>query len=256
MQVLVLAAVRSSMQAIVESIASERPICVSNPVAVIGFLSGTQPDVIVLDPDDWSDDVFATLLPAFAASKAELIYYTQLRPANADRAVALASQRPVHVVLRGAEAAGLVLREAILNATHRSIPAALLKDVAPRLAHLPSGLAARSVGMFGSAEIPRWVDGMLDGSGVGRRSVDRWMSRAGLPSAAVVLDVARLARAWHLIVDDQLTVDEVSRRMGYRRTRTFNEHLRRYLRVTPSALGKQLTGSETLSRLRAELIAT
>lgn len=254
MQVLVLAATRPSMQVIVDQIAGQKPICAENAETAVGYLATSQPEVIIFDPDDWPDDVFQELLCTLAIAGGELIYFTRLRPANADRAVAMASLRPVHVVLRGAENESLLLRNAILNSANRAIPASLLAAVAPRLAQLPAGLLARSVGVFGSGDIPRWVDGMRRGSGVGRRSVDRWMERAGLPSAAVVLDVARLARAWHLIVDDQIPVGEVTTRMGYRRVRTFNDHLRRYLNVTPSALGTQLKGGETLARLRAELL--
>ncbi len=254
MKMLVLAATRSSLEAIFGMVALYRPACSSSPAAAMKYLKSDKPDVILLDPEEWSDETFRHLVDVLAGCKSELVYFSDLRAPNIGRAVAMASRRPIHVVLRGADDEAKALRAALDKAKARSIPAGLLAAAAPRLAFLPQSLQAHSVGLFGSARIPRWVDEVHEGTGVGRRSIDRWMLRAGMPSVAVVHDIARLARAWHLIADDRVPLAKVTEQLGYRRSRTFTDHMRRYLGVSPTAIGKELKTKDALQRLRAELV--
>jgi hypothetical protein len=72
----------------------------------------------------------------------------------------------------------------------------LLTRVEPQIRKLPEDLRVVVVGAFCGAAHPQSVSEVADLAGIRRRTVDRWMVRAGIRSASALVKVAGAARAW------------------------------------------------------------
>ena len=133
-------------------------------------------------------------------------------------------------------------------------PSRVLATLAGRIERLPHVLQRATVPLFCSVPVPRWADDIAQQADVPRRSVDRWMYRAGLSGTAAVLDVARLARTWVPLVAGRMTQGEVAVRNGYCRMRMLAVHARRIVGVSPAYFGTRLSADEFVNRLAQHAI--
>ena len=128
-------------------------------------------------------------------------------------------------------------------------PARVLSRLAARLETLPGALQCAVLPLFSAAPVPRWVDDFAADAAMSRRSVDRWMRRAGLAGTGAVLDVARLARAWVPLVLNKVDYVETARLCGFAQRRMLWRHSRRLIGVTPTQLGTVVGLDEFVTRL-------
>ena len=211
-------------------------------------------DALVLDPGTLGDDEFEELVPILGQRVVPVVLYTSLTPANARRIVRAAEIGAHELVLRDVEDAVPLLAHRLRCLVELSPPALLLNRVARRLHRFPDPLRTVSVGLFASGPLPRWVDGLSDATGLARRSIDRWMQRAGIGGAATLLDAARLARVWEPVVDDRLSMAATAHRCGYARSRLLVAHARRLVGVAPAEFGLSLTREKFVLRLTKRLL--
>jgi len=210
-------------------------------------------DAIVLDPDLLTPIDFELFVGAVSDSKTPIILYTRLTAVSAHRVVQLAERSTVELVLRGLEDVPLITHK-LANLVRPSIPAMLLTRASQRLRQLPESLQVAAVGLFGNGPLPRWVNGLATATGMGRRSIDRWMYRAGINGAATLLDIVRMAHVWEPLVEEKRPVAEIAERCGYGRVRLFVSHSRRLIDATPEQLGRTVSRSQFAERLAGRML--
>jgi AraC-like DNA-binding protein len=226
------------------SLALERSV-----TAAVHAVRTREVDVLVLDPGTHGDEEFARLHPVLKQTAVPVVLFTTLTRASARRIVLAAELGAHELVLRDAEDAVLLLAHKLKSLVEVSAPALLLNRVARSFHRFPDALQAASVALFGSGPLPRWVDGLAHASGFARRSVDRWMERAGIDGAATLLDVARLARVWEPAVEEELSTAAIAARCGYARPRLLVSHARRLVGVAPADFRDELTKPQFAERL-------
>jgi AraC-like DNA-binding protein len=219
----------------------------------IKSLRARSADVVVLDPDSLEPGDYDQIVAAAEAMKLPIVVYADLNSLNARRIVQLAERSAIEIVLRGYEDTQVIAHK-LAHVPQPSVPAVLLNRAAPRLRPMPEPLQTVTVGLFSNGALPRWVSGLTAASGLGRRTVDRWMLRTRLTGAATLLDVARLARVWEPLVDEGRPVTEVAEQCGYGRVRLLVSHTQRLVGAKPDRLGVKVTRKQFTERLISKLL--
>ena len=200
-----------------------------------------QCDAVVLDPAVLSADDFEQMLEVLARCTVPVLLYTSLTADAARRVVRLAELGAHELIIRGVDDAPQLVAGKLTTLLSPSAPALLLNRAASRLRAFPEPLQTASVALFGNGPMPRWVNDLTRTTGLGRRTIDRWMERTGINGAASLLDTARMARVWELVVINGESPRAVAHRLGYRRLRLLVTHTRRLVDSSPSELGSRLT---------------
>lgn len=211
-------------------------------------------DVLVFDPVVFDDGEFESLLAQLKRHGIPVLLYSTLSPGVARRVVRAGNGVAHELVLRGAEDEPQLLLHKLDGISRLSVPAMLFNRAAARLGALPHSLQASCVGLFSGGPLPRWVDEVARTTGLGRRTVDRWMVRAGICGTAMLLDTARLARVWEPLVEDHLSLADVASSCGYGKSRLLTAHARRIVGTTPSAFGETFTRDRFAERLASVLL--
>jgi AraC-like DNA-binding protein len=226
----------------------------SHVTVVVRLVRERQIDVLVFDPGTLAADEFTQLVPALRQKTVPLLLFTTLTPHSAGRIVTAAEHGAHELVLRDAEDPAPLIGHKLRSLVAPSAPAMLLNRVARRFRRFPEPLQTASLRLFGSGALPRWVDDLARSSGFARRTVDRWMQRAGIDGASTLLDAARLARVWEPVVDGRMSTGEAAKQCGYSRTRLLVAHARRIVGVPPAEFREELTREKFAERLARRLL--
>ena len=210
-------------------------------------------DAVVLEPDLLAQTDFDHLVAAVGDTATPMVLYTSLSSATARRVVQLAERSTVELVFRGVEDAPLIAHK-LAHLVNPSVPALLLNSAASRLRPVPEMLQIAAVGLFGNGPLPRWVNGFAAATGMGRRTIDRWMFRIGMNGTAALLDTARLARIWEPLVEQKRSLIEIADEFGYGRLRPLLSHMRRLVDATPDQLGTSVSRAQFAQRLAGKLL--
>ena len=210
-------------------------------------------DAVVLEPELLAQTDFDQLVAAVADTATPMVLYTSLSSAAARRVVQLAERSTVELVFRGVEDAPLIAHK-LAHLVNPSVPALLLNRAASRLRPMPETLQIALVSLFGNGPLPRWVNGLADATGMGRRSIDRWMYRTGINGAGTLLDAARMARVWEPLVEEKRSLVEIAEAYGYGCVRLLLSHTRRLVDATPDQLGRSVSRAQFAQRLAGKLL--
>ena len=194
-------------------------------------------DALVIDPTVIPDPAFEALIAAMTVRPTPVLVYTPLSTVGARRVVRIAELGPHELVLRDFDDSPDELRRKVPALVRPSVSAMLLSSVAPQLRGLPERLQIATVRLFSAGQRVRWVDELAESAQLGRRTIDRWMSRAGLNGSAMLLDTTRLAQVWEPIVEQKRRPSDVASAYGYSRLRLLVSHTRRIAGVLPAELG-------------------
>lgn len=107
-----------------------------------------------------------------------------------------------------------------------SINDTILDRLTPSLDGLPSGLASTIAFLFAEAEPGRTVQWMTTTCGLARRSLERWIVRAGLRSARLLTIAPSVTRAYCYLGDRGYTVCDVAAKVGVSSRRTLLAEIR------------------------------
>ncbi|MEA3248042.1 MAG: hypothetical protein U9Q74_17985 [Gemmatimonadota bacterium] len=217
--------------------------------SLLAAAAGGRVDAVVVDPAVVDEADWARLKPALEDPDLPVMLYSALGPATVRRIVAASAVGVHEVMLRGVDDDGAAVRRRLETLRRPPPPARVLARLAERLAELPDGLQGATVPLFCEGRIPRWAEEVARTASVPRRSVDRWMRRAGLAGTATLLDVARLSRVWVPLTEGKLAPADVAHRHGYVRSRALAVHTRRIVGVSPALLGVRLSADEFVDRL-------
>lgn len=225
----------------------------ADPESVAAMLREHACDALVFDPGLVDAEDFQTVMRAVNESGVPMLIYTALGPSAARRIVDAVDHTAREMILRGSDDMPELLRQKLTALIAPSAPAMVLSAVASRFRMFPEELQTVSVGLFARARLPRWVSGIVQETGLPRRTVDRWMDRGGIFGASRLLDVVRFARVWEPLVENGMNVEQVVAHCGYPRLRLFTAHSRRLTDVAPLELREAYT-RETFSARLAEAL--
>lgn len=208
-------------------------------------------DAVVIDPAAVKAAEWQGLVELLGRPGLPVLLYAALDRASLTRVVDAAAAGAHEVVLRGADDETAVLRARLETLRAPAPPACVLSGLAGRIAVLPDPLKAAAVPLFCGRQVPRWTDELSRRAGISRRTVDRWILQAGFAGAKPLLDVARLARAWVPIVEEEAPTYRVAHDEGFERSRMLNLHAVRITGVRTSRWGDRLSVDAFVARLVA-----
>ena len=207
-----------------------------------------RPDAVVIDPSVLSDAEWLQVRIALHSSTVPVLVYAPLDPGVIGRVLVLSAHGSLEVMFRGVDDDPAAVRHRLAMLGHPEPPARVLGTLAPRIERLPASLQGATMPLFCAGHVPRWADEMAHRANVPRRSMDRWMSHAGLAGTAALLDATRLAHVWAPLVEGK-SQGEVAQQHGYRRVRMLAVHARRIVGASPLHFGVRLSVDEFVDRL-------
>ena len=156
-----------------------------------------------------------------------------------------------HVVLRGFDDTRERLRDLIEQAGARILGQRLLSVILPRLQE--SGAPAEvgdAIGrLFQSPESFRTVQQLATAAGRKRGMLDRWLRRAGLAPAKVIMIAARVAWVHHYAQSPGNRFKVLALRLGYPGTLPMSRHVKWLTGLTPTMLRRELSDDDLVDVL-------
>jgi hypothetical protein len=211
-------------------------------------------DAAVIDPAVVAAGEWPAFIDLMARPGLPVLLYSALDRGSLTRVIEAATAGAHDVVLRGAEDETVLLRARLETLRTPAPPARVLTGLAGHLSALPDELKVAAVPLFCGRQVPRWTDELSHRAGISRRTIDRWILNAGLAGAKPLLDVARLARTWTPIVEQETAPHRVAIAEGFERTRMLNLHAVRVTGLRASQWSDRLSVDAFVSRLVAHAI--
>lgn len=182
-----------------------------------------------------------------------VVIYTILAPETLGATVELAKLGVRHVVIRNFDDEPRRFRDLLERQPAYAMSDAVLTAIAKPLGAVPAELARAIERLFRVPHQFKDVNDLASAAGLTRRSLDRWLERAGLSSARMLVLGARLLRAYFYMQDPGRSLDDVVERLGYGSSRLFARQVRAATGLTPSALRQSLSSDEFVALLTARL---
>lgn len=196
------------------------------------------PDVVVGDPDFLSEPPIAAALKAYATSHPHvgIVVMGALTPTLATLVHEIGSTRAIAVALPAFDRPATLQRfldDAILLAVRERV----LWHLAPNLTILPTPLAQTVRAVFRDPKLARGtMETVAVYANVDRRTVYRWLNRAGFAQPKDLLRAARLLHALPLIRHRGQSLHVISGRLEYSEYAQFQIHTQRVFGTTPRKL--------------------
>jgi AraC-like DNA-binding protein len=212
-------------------------------------------DVVVLDPSAEGTAAVAEVREIVRRHPAlPVVVYTFLTPTSMKAVVALAKHGGVeHVVLHRFDDEPRRFLELLERLPGYAMSDRLLERLAEPLGALPTGTARaiermfRSPGRFGGAS------DLAAAAGITARQLYRQLDVAGLASPRVLVQGARVLRAYAYLREPQCLLEDVAARLGYSAPRVLSRQVYEATGLLPTELRQRLGGEELIALLAARL---
>jgi AraC-like DNA-binding protein len=182
-----------------------------------------------------------------------VVIYTILAPDTLGATVELAKLGVRHVVLRNFDDEPRRFRDLLERQPAYAMSDAVLASLARPLGTVPAELARAVERLFRVPQQFRDVNDLAKAAAMNRRALDRWLERAGVASARMLVLGARLLRAYFYMQDPGRSLDEVVERLGYGSSRLFARQVRAATGLTPTALRQSVPPDEFVALLTTRL---
>jgi transcriptional regulator GlxA family with amidase domain len=169
------------------------------------------------------------------------------------RTVELAKLGVRHVVLRNFDDEPRRFRDLLERQPAYAMSDAVLASLARPLGMVPAELARAVERLFRVPQQFKDVNDLAKAAAMNRRALDRWLERAGVASARMLVLGARLLRAYFYMQDPGRSLDEVVERLGYGSARLFARQVRAATGLTPTALRQHVPPDEFVALLTTRL---
>ncbi len=216
-------------------------------------------DVLVVDPCA-GDERLATgrlrdLANALGALPPRAVVGYVSVTATSIRAVqALSRLGALEIVIRGVDDAPGALAIAIRKAVTTHSANQLAVSLGPSLALLPASVTEALQLMLRSPDRLRSVADLVTAARTTRRSLDRWLARAGLAPARTLLACARANAAFHLLAAGRVGRSQAAALVGYSSARSLTRELHAIAGGSPSAIDGGLTRAAFTAALSRRLV--
>ncbi|MEJ7810790.1 MAG: AraC family transcriptional regulator [Gemmatimonadaceae bacterium] len=211
-------------------------------------------DIAVLDPRD-GDTLRIAEVEALVMRYPSLpiVLYTTLTAAAVQATVELAGFGVRHVVLRGFDDEPRTFRGLLDRVPAYAMSDEVLAALSPKLVALPAALVRAIERLFRSPRAFHDVDDLAVAAGMTRRSLDRWLDRAALAPAKLLVVGARMLRAYHYMRDPGYRLEDVAAKLGYSTTRLFARQMRLATGLMPSAVRRNVGPTAFAAQLAERL---
>ena len=216
-------------------------------------------DVIVVDPCMGAERlvrerVSQLVTASSRAPSTPVIGYVSVTAAAIHAVQSLVRSCDAEIVVRGVDDA----TDALLRTLHRALagsraePLVVAAIDAP-LTPLPAEIADALVLLFRRPDKLRSVHDLATAASTTRRTLDRWLARAGLASARTLLACARVSAAFHLMTAGGVRAGSAAALIGYASPRALSRELRWLAGFAPSAIPSHMTHAALVDALRPRL---
>lgn len=221
-------------------------------------------DLIVFDPASERPDPMSEIATSPSSALSILAEFRGV-PAIAYTAYTRESMRALlpaarsgvqQVVLRGFDDTRDRLRDLIDQAGARILGERLLAVMVPLLERsgAPIEVIEAITRLFHSPQSFRTVPQLAAAAGRQRGMLDRWLHRAGLAPAKVIMLSARVAWTHHYAQSPGYRFKVLALRLGYRGTLPLSRHIKWMTGMTPTMMRRQLTPDELVPLLLRRIV--
>jgi hypothetical protein len=187
-------------------------------------------DVLVVDPCAGDERLAPVRLRDLADALGALppralVGYVSVTATSIRAVQTLSRLGALEIVIRGVDDAPGALAIAIRQAVTAHSANQLAASLGPSLAMLPPGVTEALELMLRSPDRLRSVADLVIAAKTTRRSLDRWLARAGLAPARTLLACARANAAFHLIAAGRVGRSQAAALVGYSSARSLTREL-------------------------------
>lgn len=227
--------------------------------ALVAGVRDMRGDVAVIDPCHGGNHQTSSRLDALADVSSDhavvpIVGYLSVS-APAMRAVqSLARLGAIEIVIRGVDdstaAIGAIIQRAFAAYSARRLVAAVREP----LHTLPPSVASAIAEAFHHPERLKSVGDLAAAAKTTRRSLDRWLCRAGLASARTVLACARANAAFHLLRSGHVRGATAASLLGYASSRSLSRSMRAVAGYPASACSRSVSRDAFVAALERTLV--
>ena len=214
--------------------------------ALVGALQLRRCDAAIVDPCVGGDHLAAGRLAALeracvAGCVFPVVGYLSVTAAGLRAAQALARLGASEIVIRGVDDSAETILTSVSRVVAGSDARRVVSGFARRFASLPNRIGTAVEMAFGRPDRVRSVGDLALAARTTRRSLDRWLARAGLPSARTLLSCARANAAYHLLAGGRVRASEAAFLVGYASPRSLSRELQAIAGQPASAIPLRLS---------------
>lgn len=212
-------------------------------------------DVAILDPQSAGGVQLTELLSLIEQHPSlPVVLYTYLSPRMLGAVAEIARHGVREVVLHRFDDEPRRFLELIERQPGFALGEMLLEPLAPALARLPTTLARAVERLFRSPSRVQDVSDLAKSASMTVRMVYRKLELAGLSSPRVLVQTARLLRAYTYMRDPGLLIEDVAAKLEYQSPRLLTRQMQEATGMTPTEVRSRLTSHEFIAMLGARLI--
>lgn len=185
-----------------------------------------------------------------------IILYTSFEPAVAPVLLRLGESNIKSVMLAWHDDHPANIKEILQSESAQSVPQQLLDELADVLAGFPQKLRWILETIIRDPVGVQSVQSLADIAHLDRRTCLRWFARVNLPSPSVLLTALRVTYGHRLLQDPGYTVEDVAKKLGYGRARSFALNVKQVFGMAPSEVRFSLTPEEAVKIVRKRYFST
>lgn len=199
------------------------PVVNCSPEKLLDELDAPGDVCLVLDPTRLDSEQLENVAASLRATPRPVVIYTPLTPEGVQTGLGLARDVGGLVAFQATEEDFRLLVHNILSVGHPADARFVLDHLAPRLELLPDRLRDAIVSMFTMEAGVTSPQTLARHAATSRRSVDRWLERAGISSARLLVGAPKLLRALRLLSETRLPLRRIATACGYSSARRFHD---------------------------------
>lgn len=213
-------------------------------------------DVVLVDPEFDTDRAAAASILALRArfKSVPFVVYAALGAATAGALAELGRAGFEHLVLHDRDDEAWQLVAVLAAQPGVALGAALLARVRPALRHVPEMIARAVERVIRTPAAFTGVPDLAAAAGVSRRTIYREFERAQLASPREVIAAARVLRAYALLRESDLPIEEVADALGFSSAHHLTKTMRWASGMTTARARERIAPDELVDRLVERLL--
>jgi AraC-like DNA-binding protein len=218
-------------------------------------------DVAIVDPCTGGDRLAADRLRSLTglvkgAPSIAVIGYVSVTAAAIRAVESLVRLGAAGIVVRGVDDGTEPLAAVVHRAMASSRAWQLLHSLGDPMERLPARVGEALGMMFRHPDRVRSVSDLATAARTTRRSLDRWLARAGLAPARTLMSCARANAAFHLVAGGGVPAAHAAALLGYTSARALTRELRSLTGHHPTARSKHPTSAAFGAAVSRRLVRT
>lgn len=223
------------------------------PDAFLEHLRGPAHVCAIIDPAALDVDHLVETVACLQRQPRPVIVCAPSLPERIQDAVRIASETGAAVAVQSSTQDQRALARTLLAVVPPTDAALLLALLESRLTELPSSLRTCLAAMFAPDAPVQSPASLATCAGMSRRSLDRWLSRVGAPSARRLVTLAPVMRSLRLLRETKLPIRTIASVCGLRSPRRLHDYT---IDLTGLAPNEIRAGSDSVETLIERMVAS